>query len=168
MAGDLEKFLQQAAERLAEKVQQGQQQPARQRPPRQAPRNVRQLERATVERVEPEIVDAVILEPRNVEDNNPLSQLDTRHLKTIARPSLAQEISLADERMSSHVQHVTAGGVMKLKQASDTLQGSNVISGETEVKRRGRRVSPMIQMLRNPSTLRAAFIASQLFNRPKF
>ena len=164
MASDLEKFLQQAAERLAEKVKQGQQ-PSQRPVARQPSRGVRETERAPVEHLDPEIVDAVVLQPQRGLDVNPLSQLDTRRLETIVRKELAQSISQADERMASHVKHVTAGDVMHLRQASGALQGSNTISGSTDVKRRGRRVSPMVTMLRNPETLRAAFIASLIFNR---
>ncbi len=168
MAGDLERFLQQAAERLAEKVRQGQGEAPRPNPQRQPPKNVRMAERAPVERLEPEVVDAAVLEAPAERGTNPLSQLDTRHLETRERPSLAQEISLADEKMASHVQHVTGGDVMHIRAASAALQGFRDEQGRTRVKNRERQVSPLVEMLRKPESLRAAFIASQIFERRHF
>jgi hypothetical protein len=168
MAGDLERFLQQAAERLAERVQQGQGEGERESPRPNPPRNVRQAERAAVESIEPEAVDAVVVAAPSKRDTNPLSELDTRQFSRRPRTELAKEIGLADERMASHVTHVTGGDVMHLRKASQALQGSGGTDGRTEVKRRQRKVSPFIEMLRQPETLRAAFIASQIFDRRSF
>ncbi|MCR9296049.1 MAG: hypothetical protein NXI32_25315 [bacterium] len=168
MPGDLERFLQQAAERLAEKVRQSEQASAAPPPRRDAPKNIRQAERAGLEDLEPTAVDAVIVEPKSAQDTNPLSQLDTRHLERKVRPELAVEISLADEKMASHVQHVTSGDVVHLRDASSALQADRSLDGRTQVRRRNLQVSPLVEMLRKPESLRAAFIASQIFDRPDF
>lgn len=163
MPNDLEKFLQQAAERLAEKVNQGQR-PKRGSPASPAqrpPRNVRQAERAPLqpEILDAEIVDADLLGP------DPLSDLDTRHLSTPSanRPKLARQIGMADERMADHVKHVTDHDLVHLRDASSALSASG---GETSVEKRDMDVSPLIKMLRQPDSLRAAFIVGEIFKRP--
>ncbi len=160
MAGDLERFLQQAAERLSEKVNQGQQprRPQRPQPP------VRQAERA---RLDPDIVDAEIVEAEMVQPASrrqlgpdPLSDIDTR-------APLAQQIGLADEKMAGHLQEAFEQEAPRLKQASNMLaDGDGYESNDkSQVERRERSVSPLVDMLRQPQTLRAAFIASEIFRR---
>lgn len=163
MAGDLERFLQQAAERLAQKVNQ-QNQP-RPRPARSMP--TRQAERAPLN---PEIVDAEIVEAEVIPDRqrresgpNPLSNLDTR-------PGLAEIVSQADESMSEHIHQALDHDLGNLGSASaalDKTPGDNLLESQvsSQVDRREKQISPMIAMLRNPDSLRAAFIASQIFDR---
>jgi hypothetical protein len=168
MAGDLERFLQEAAERLAQKVNQAQKPKQAARPPQRPvqPPSVRRAERAPP-RLDPEIVDAEIIEPYGTANRrelgpDPLSNIDTR-------PELAQVISNADEKMSGHLHDVFDHDVMALKQASSALTHNS--GGETDKKidlqQRQRSVSPLVDMLRQPKTLRAAFIASEIF-KPKF
>lgn len=158
MSGDLERFLQQAAERLKQKLDQANQ-PAQ--PPKPPP-PVRQAERARpVLQAEPadEVLEAQVIELPRSAGANPLSNLDTR-------PALAQQIGLADERMAGHLQEVFDHPVSKIKQASAALEDSSVaIAGSSEVRVRAKQSSPMVEMLRNPQTLRAAFIASEIFAR---
>ena len=163
MAGDLERFLQQAAERLAQKV--NQQNQSRPQPARPLP--TRQAERAPLN---PEIVDAEIIEAEIVPDrmrreagSNPLSTLDTR-------PGLAQQISQADESMAEHIHQALDHDLGQLGDASaalDKTPGDNLLESQvsSQVDRREKQISPMIAMLRNPDSLRAAFIASQIFDR---
>lgn len=155
MAGDLERFLQQAAERLAERVNQGAQQPAR----RQPPRPVRQAERQPVQQ-EPEILEAEIVEDiahRRELGPDPLSNIDTR-------PGLAQEISLADEKMAGHLHEHLDHDIMHLRDASNALEASPASRVESRRDYQDS-VTPLVQMLRNPDTIRTAFIASILFER---
>ena len=160
MAGELERFLQQAAERLAERVKQGQ------KPPRPVAKQlpVRQAERT---RFAPDIVDAEIVETTNSEDlnrrelgPNPLSNLDTL-------PPLAQTISLADEKMASRVHEDLDHNLVQLRQASSALgpARSPGTSVSSIVQRRTVAVSPLVEMLRDPKTIRAAFVASEIFHR---
>ena len=157
MAGDLERFLQQAAERLRERAAQAQ--GASPNRPRQLPRQpVRQAERARQfedEVVEAEIVDAQVLNPREL-GPDPLSNIDTR-------PGLAQVISLADEKMADHVHDVFDHEVMHLSGASEALKKES--DKNSQVTRREMQSSPLVDMLRNPETLRAAFLASEIFQR---
>lgn len=161
MAGDLERFLQQAAERLKQKLEQGA--PAPKAAPPRPP--VRQAERARPV-LSSEVVDAEILEAELVDKAqrargpNPLSNLDTR-------PALAQHIGQTDERMAGHMQEVFDHDVTGLKQASNALQGpgSNQTNVRSEVTKRSHQVSPLVSMLRSADTLRAAFIASEIFAR---
>jgi hypothetical protein len=167
MAGDLERFLQEAADRLARKVKQAEVQA---RPAR--PKPIRQAERAPVD---PEILDAEIVEadvvppparpsrgtgsqsmrtPQRLareQGPNPLSNIDTR------RP-LARSIDLADERMAEHVQEALGQDLPPLGDATARDSGS-------QVERREQIHSPLLAMLRQPETLRAAFIASEIFKR---
>jgi len=163
---DLEKFLQQAAERLAQKLNEGQKPkpfvpPAAQRQP---PPPIRSLERQPPPSAE--IIEADLVEqdrfssPRQM-GPNPLSNIDTR-------PGLAQQISQTDERMEGHLQHVFGHEVSQLHAASKTLNPSAVrgaIENNTDLQRRIMDVSPLVKMLRQPDTLRAAFLASELFKR---
>jgi hypothetical protein len=92
---------------------------------------------------------------------NPLSNIDTR-------PGLAQQISQTDERMQGHLQQVFGHEVSQLHAASKTLNPSAVrgaIENNTDLQRRIMDVSPLVKMLRQPDTLRAAFLASELFRR---
>ncbi len=163
MAGDLERFLQQAAERLAEKLNQGQ---AGQ--PRPQPRPAASVRRAERTRIDPdildaEIVDAELVQPANTRElgPNPLSNIDTRR-------KLAQEIDQADERMAHRIHEDLDHDLVQLKDASKALErhDGDSSSGEVSyVERRVNSVSPLVDMLRQPETLRAAFIASEIFRR---
>ncbi|MEC8554410.1 MAG: hypothetical protein VXZ82_05300 [Planctomycetota bacterium] len=160
MAKDLEKFLQQAAERLAEKVKKGlntpppkrnTQQPSQARPPK----NVRRAERAPIEAevIEAELIDADLAGP------DPISDIDTRHLDPAVshRPELAQRISQADERMSSHIHDVMDHEIVKIRKASNALDGKAPAK-----KAMG---NAIVEMLRSPNSIQQAFIASQIFQR---
>ncbi|MCC7338105.1 MAG: hypothetical protein IT422_23690 [Pirellulaceae bacterium] len=167
MPSDLEKFLQQAAERLAQKVNEAQRPPPKKPPiaPRAAqsqrpPKSIRSSERRPMA-IEDEIVEAEVIETSRREDGpNPLSSIDTR-------PGLAQAISQTDERMAGHMHDVFDHDVSKLRKPSAALKSS--VKGETEksidLHRREQQVSPFIQMLRQPDSLKAAFIASEVFKR---
>lgn len=164
MANDLEKFLQQAAERLKDKIQQQQ---AAQRPPATPPPRQRQ----SIESVaNEEVVQASLATPRERGDD-PLSSIDTRpSIATERPPHLAQGISQADERMSGHLHQVFDHSVSRLQNASAALQSNAGRSADQtdqaiEVNRRDRMSSPFLRMLRKPSTLRAAFIAGEIFRR---
>ncbi|MEZ6076777.1 MAG: hypothetical protein R3C56_14275 [Pirellulaceae bacterium] len=111
--------------------------------------------------IEDEIVEAEVIETSRREDGpNPLSSIDTR-------PGLAQAISQTDERMAGHMHDVFDHDVSKLRKPSAALKSS--VKGETEksidLHRREQQVSPFIQMLRQPDSLKAAFIASEVFKR---
>ena len=172
MPSDLEKFLQQAAERLAQKVNEAQRQapkkpPASPRPQAQQPRqsqSVRSAERRPTA-FEPEIVEAEVIEPSRFENRrelgpDPLSSIDTR-------PGLAQQISQTDERMVGRIHDVFDHDVSQLRESSAALKSS--AKGETEksidLQRRNQQTSPLVNMLRQPETLRAAFMASEIFKR---
>ena len=144
MPSDLERFLQQAAKKLAEKST----------PPRAAkPRNVRQAERAPIEA---EVIDAEIIELEYADPArgpNPLSNIDTR-------PELAQVISMADERMEEHIHDVFdhEPGSKQSDLTSSSIEASSI--SET-----GNGHAKLVEMLSRPETLRAAFIASEIFTR---
>lgn len=171
MPSDLEKFLQQAAERLAQKVNEAHRPPPKKPPaatrPKQSqrpPQSVRSSERRPMA-IEDDIVEAEVIEPssagsRRSDGPNPLSSIDTR-------PGLAQTISQTDERMAGHMHDVFDHDVSKLHKPSAALKLS--AKGETEksidLHRRQQQVSPLVQMLRQPESLTAAFIVSEIFKR---
>lgn len=161
MAGDLERFLQQAAERLKQKMEQGNKPPPAQRPQQAAP-PVRKAERqaqsqASPPRYEP-VVEAEIVRSSRQQGPNPLSELDTRK-------RAETDVDFADERMSDHVHDVFDHDVSHLQQASSALSGGGQSSQGSQVKTRQHDVSPLVEMLRDPKTLRSAFIASEIFSR---
>lgn len=151
MATDLEKFLQQAAERLAQKAGNRGAAPARPSQSLPSSRPTSRLPSNT------EIVNAEVVDTGSRFGNlreagpDPLSTIDTR-------PGLAQEISQTDERMLDHVHQVFDHQLSNLKAASSSLSGPPTTP-------QYRAESPLLEMLRSPATLRQAFIASEIFKR---
>ena len=173
MSSDLEKFLQQAAERLAQKANAsgraagGAPRPAPTQPgkphrPQPAPQHSRAPFVPTAEIIEAEVIDIEERQSRALREagSDPLSTIDTR-------PSLAQSISQADERMGSHVHQMFDHEITQLKAASPSLASSQASHSDhpSEVSFRAVAKSPLLEILRNPDTLRAAFIAGEIFNR---
>ena len=148
MANDLEKFLQQAAERLAQKAGN---RAAPTRPSDSLPSAARQQPPVA------EIVTAEVVNTRpqlgNLRESgpDPLSTIDTR-------PALAQNISQTDERMLDHVHQVFDHQISHLKAASSSLSGAPAVSNRPVD-------NPIMDLLRSPSTIRSAFIASEIFKR---
>ena len=150
MANDLEKFLQQAAERLAQKAGNRAAQPSR--PSDSLPSSTRQSQPPLAEVVTAEVIDT---RPQlgNLRESgpDPLSTIDTR-------PALAQNISQTDERMLDHVHQVFDHQLSQLKAASASLSGAPALSNRPID-------NPIMDLLRSPSTIRSAFIASEIFKR---
>jgi hypothetical protein len=187
MSSDLEKFLQQAAERLAQKAnasggrgqaggrgpgggQQPKRRPAGSTLPPGGPRRQEPTSQAgggqrpapTAEIIEAEVIDGDEARRRALREagSDPLSTLDTR-------PALAQTISQADERMGSHLQQVFNHELTQLRAPSaDLASGIAARSDATAgVPAKAQPANPIVAMLRNPDSLRAAFIASEIFKR---
>ena len=168
MSNDLERFLQKAAERLKDKIQQQEasQRPPAHRPPSQPPRQRGPIASASSS----DVIEAQVVNSR-LRGDDPLSSIDTRPSVATERPQhLAQEISQTDERMTGHLHQVFDHSVSRLPSASGALQDSASRSPDQtdqaiEVNRRDRMSSPFLRMLRKPATLRAAFIAGEIFRR---
>lgn len=166
MSNDLEKFLQQAAERLKEKILQSQ---AQQHRSQQTPPPIRPSQRPP-QYSEPRVIEATIIPSLQLGDD-PLSSIDNRpSITTAMRSHLAEEISQTDERVAGRVQQVFDHSVSTLRTASHALQSNAQVTVDqtnsaVEVNRRGRMASPFLRMLRKPDTLRAAFIAGEIFRR---
>ena len=160
MPNDLERFLQQAAERLKEKIQQSQ---APQRS-QQTPPPIRPSQR------DAQVIEATVIAPRQLGDD-PLSSIDTRpSVAHELRDHLAEGISHTDARVAGRVHQLFDHSVSTLPSASNALQSTTSKSVDqtntaVEVNRRGRMSSPFLRMLRKPDTLRAAFIAGEIFRR---
>ncbi len=177
MSNDLERFLQQAAERLKEKIQQSQppqrsaqtQRSSQGQRPATTPPPLRPGQRLATP-VDPQVVEATVIQPRQLGDD-PLSSIDTRPpVGHEMRNHLAEDISQADERIAGRVHQVFDHNVSTLPSASNALQAGaprseDQTNSAVEVNRRGRMASPFLRMLRKPDTLRAAFIASEIFRR---
>jgi hypothetical protein len=167
MSNDLEKFLKQAAERLRDKIQQSQ---APQRSPQTPPPVSPSQRRPQPQSLEPLVVEASLVQPRQLGED-PLSSIDTRpSVAHELREHLAEDISQTDERMAGRVQQVFDHSISTLPSASTALQTNAPKSADqtnvaVEVNRRGRMSSPFLRMLRKPDTLRAAFIAGEIFRR---
>jgi len=163
---DLEKFLQQAAERMKERMREQQ---AGQNPP-QRPVTVRQAERAAPRVEEPEILEAELIEPspprksKGIERKR-LSKIDQR------KPPVSQNVDLADERMTQHLQEVFDHSLGQLGQKpaptgnSNASAASDLTNKSSEVDRREQVTSPLIEVLRQPENLKAAFIVGEIFRR---
>lgn len=172
MAGDLERFLQKAAQHVAQQVELSKNLQAE--AAQAAPRPSRRQERAMNFRDDEEILEAELVEDVARRGPNPLSSIDTRR-------RLAQEISLADENMEQHLHDHFDGNVMNLRAASGALGGTGSPSGtpiggqpmggdgvvdqDSVVEQQQFEISPLIDMLRNPQTLKQAFIVSEIFAR---
>lgn len=166
MPNDLEKFLTQAAERLAEKLQG--RQPERQPPRRpQQPQSVRHTERQ-MQHYEPEIADEDVLDAELI----PMSQDERSHgpsrLSQIGRSeAMANDASHADERMTERLERAFGP---RTKSSSEELTGSyrSVYDSESDVSSvtvHQRDRSPLVAMFGSPGTLKAAFIAGEIFRR---
>ena len=171
---DLEKFLQQAAQRMKERQQQAAQparpQPARPQqsqpstqPPKPANRPPLRPEKQNLpvaEIVEAEIVDST---PRE-QGSNRLSNLDTR-----AKPGTAN-VSMADERMAERMHEVfdhTVGHLPKtVGQATvSTVVANQQTNRKIEVETQQQDIHWVTKLLQDPESLRSAFIASEIFQR---
>ncbi len=184
MSNDLEKFLQQAAERLAQKAG-GAKQKKQPRSNSNKPsaggsssnRGAAQNKRgSSTGRSQPQssqfdepILDAEVIDTSRSRlgslresGPDPLSSIDTR-------PPLAQTISKSDERMLEHVQGVFDHNVGQLKPPSSSLasqQASSTVGPPASQNVNANPKATLIDMLRRPDSLRSAFIMSEIFKRP--
>ncbi|MCA9194808.1 MAG: hypothetical protein KDB03_23715 [Planctomycetales bacterium] len=166
---DLERFLQQAAERLADKVNkaEGRKPAGRQKPPApptqsaQTPPPIRtsiQGNRPAPARLAAEpVIEASLVDARNdrLAGPDPLSNIDTRHLQST-------DVDSADKRMLGHMTEV-----FEHSMGAISAQPTNITSASIapQVERKGKQTSALISMFRQPETLKAAFIASEIFRR---
>ncbi|MFO1066502.1 MAG: hypothetical protein U0892_21800 [Pirellulales bacterium] len=158
MSNDLEKFLQQAAERLAQKS--GSQRPIQSKRPTPANRPDAQRRVASPPTVSDEIVEARPVSERRLREMgpDPLSTIDTR-------PALAQVIDQSDERMGDHVHQVFDHQLSQMRPSSGALQQVGRDPLDVASTNKQSSSTTLVKMLRNPETLRAAFIAGEIFNR---
>lgn len=179
---DLEKFLQQAAQRMKERQQAGgspppQQQPRQQpvqqqRPPQQRPPQQRQSQQRPPVRPQPaQVFDAEIVEAEVVDQPRELGPDRLSSIDTRPKPGTAN-VNMADERMASHVQQVFEHGVGQLSQKPviqvnepSAAPSDDQTRRKTEVHSQKQNVHWMTEMLRQPETVRALFIASEVFKR---
>lgn len=170
---DLERFLQQAAERMKQRMEgqaQASQAPqqtrpkAKGKPPKQVP--VRQAERANAPHVEvEELLEAEIVDQPQVQSSGEkFGNVANR------KPPVTSAVDRADERMAERLQQKFDHSVGQIQQKSTSRPSFSEPRAEQtnqaqEVQRRQESVSPLISMLRNPDSLKAAFIVSEIFRR---
>ncbi|GIX00407.1 MAG: hypothetical protein KatS3mg111_3739 [Pirellulaceae bacterium] len=165
MAGDLEQFLREAAKRLAEQVNS----PERPPQPRADNQSVRQRERGHPAGSDPIPEDEPILAAEVVDDwqdpragPDPLSTLDTR-------PTRISQVDLADERMEEHLREALDHSPSRRPDSSHPLDRNSAAadqpSDSSQVQHRRKQVSPFIDMFRDPQSLKAAFVAGEIFRR---
>lgn len=164
---DLEKFLQQAAERMKERMRE--QQAGRPTPQRAAP--VRQRERSAPRVEEPEILDAELIDPEPV--RKPVRQR-SEQLSSIGqrKAPVTDSVDQADERMSEHMHQVfdhSLGQLSQKKMAAvndvSPVASIDLTNQSSVVDRREQINSPLIAVLQQPENLRAAFIVGEIFKR---
>ncbi|MBX3421642.1 MAG: hypothetical protein KF752_08810 [Pirellulaceae bacterium] len=172
---DLEKFLQQAAERLKQRVQeqQARQAPvARQVPVRQAERVRAQPNADADELLEAEVVQQPVRKQGGPKQGGPKQGSSKQGGKR--KPPVSAGVDQADERMAQHTQQLFGHQVGNIeKQSSPGNAGAAASKGhpsgtanqESQVQRRDVEHNPLVDMLRQPETLKAAFIASEIFKR---
>lgn len=170
---DLERFLQQAAERMKQRMEGQGQAPqsaqqalpkAQGKQPKQVP--VRQAERAdsTYAEVE-ELVEAEIVEQPSVQSSGKkFGNVSKR------KPPVTSGVDQADERMAQRLQQKFDHSVGQIQQKAASRPAFSEARAEQtnqaqEVQRRQDSVSPLISMLRDPDSLKAAFIVSEIFRR---
>jgi hypothetical protein len=142
-------------------------QPAPQRQPNRPP--VRKIERATF--VDEEVVEAELVDdPSNPRSGGPnrLSNLDTR-----PAPG-SSEVHMADERMTDRL-HETFDhrlGQLGTKQAVPLATSKPAVSAAKEQTNKKIEVQTqeevthwLVTMLQNPDTVRAMFLATEIFQR---
>ncbi len=171
MADNLEDFLRQAAQRRQQRA--AGQKPPQQQPQRQQP--VRQVERSR-QVVEAEVVDLADegeSVTRRVTAPSPVAQ--PHAVPTIGTAmSPSREIDSADERMARHVQDFLVHPVSNLSQETVTAKDAiaaeiipvapvSQITSSTDTQIRKQIRHPLVEMLRRPDTIRAAFVASEIF-----
>lgn len=171
---DLERFLQQAAERMKQRMEgqaQASQAPqqtrpkAKVKPPKQVP--VRQAERANAPHVEAEeLLEAEIVDQPQVQSSSGEKFGNVANRK----PPVTSAVDRADERMAERLQQKFDHSVGQIQQKSSSRPSFSESRAEQtnqaqEVQRRQESVSPLISMLRNPDSLKAAFIVSEIFRR---
>lgn len=181
---ELEKFLQQAAQRMQERQQAAQQQARSQAPQMRQPSLTQQpplaqqssakqsvnrpalrREQAASTSYEDDIVEAEIVDLIPVEQGpNRLSKLDTR-----AKPGTAN-VSLADERLVEHLHQTFDHSVGKLAKATSQAPVSTVVANEQtnrkiEVETQRQDIHWVTKLLQDPESLRSAFIASEIFKQ---
>ncbi len=167
---DLEKFLQQAAERMKQRMQQqgaapSPQQP--QKPPKQKqqqpPRAQKPIQGKKSRKADPE-------------------QEDADHHTTVGGhisgrgPVVSRNVDQADERMSAHL-HDTfdhklgtlgqkpIGSVNDAGSNANLQKAKSATMAETHVETRDITRNPIFDMLTNSDSIQAAFIASEIFKR---
>jgi hypothetical protein len=173
MMSDLEKFLQQAAQRMRERMEQQQQarppqaptpsaqQPAPRSPVQPNKKKKQPNQQAKQRRPDQadQVVEAQLVDDRRAGPNR-MSSLDTR-----AAP-ISASVHMADERMAGHLHQTFDHQIGQLGSTGPLSSSSN----QPSVASDGSRLSahPIFEALQSPQSLRSAVILSELLQRKHF
>ena len=178
---DLEDFLRKAAERRNQRQQGGNPNRSPSPPPQSQPAPVRQdlassqEEALEPEIIEPEVIEAVVIpkKPRPIAPApQRISDTPTAASTRNKPANLSPGVDQADEKMASHVKSALdhdLGKIDKRKKSQGKLskKTESVTNQVTMVNRGQANVvgEDLLAMLRQPQTLKTAFIASEIFKR---
>jgi hypothetical protein len=166
MSDEIAEFLRRAAQRRAEQMQQQMEQQRRLVQPQQQ-QQPQQQSRPLPSVIEAEIVD---------DDDEPVQLRPVfasfpqrgQSLKSpdIARQAeqLADAAEQADERLVSHLQHSFQGAGRQMR--TDSIEAAVLPTIDNEMLQRVVVNHPILQLLRDPQSVRNAIVVSELFNRP--
>jgi hypothetical protein len=180
---ELEKFLQQAAERMKERLQE--QQAAQQRTQRRPAQPVRQVERAAPSYDDEEILDAELGEasvssfpqrrtsaPQRMASMEPSAEPPRATQPQTGAATSGSFRQRAEERMNERLHQTFDHAIGQLNQRSTSAVTSPTNFGSpgqtglsSEVDRRVKETSPLVQVLRERDSLKAAFIVGEIFKR---
>lgn len=152
MARDIEEFLRKAAQRRAQAQQAANQ--ARGGPPQGARAQPARQPQPSSQR-QPDIVIGEVVEPVVVEESL-RSKLKDRDAHR------ASEVALADEKIAAHLHEKFEHHLGSLRHLADSSASTGEGPDPTN-----RTVDELVRMLRNPTSLRAAIIISEVLERPE-
>ncbi len=176
MSNEIEEFLRRAAERRRRQMQQQQapQQPPQHQPPqRPAPQQQMPQRPAPqeIQYLQPEIVDAEIIEADPFPSHENVAQHVTRHMDmrefTERASHLGEEVGLADDNLEARL-HSTfdhdLGKLAKGDTATDDFHQSQSQAAKTAARSAA---ANLAAMLTQPQNLRQAIILSEILGRPE-
>lgn len=155
MARDIEEFLRKAAQRRAQ-AQQAANQARGGPPPAARAQPARQPQPNAPQRRQPDIVIGEVVEPVVIDDKVP-SQADQKTNK------LDSEVAHADEKIAAHLQEKFEHQLGSLRVQGDRPDATSVVLDSD----RNKTAYELIKMFKDPSSLRAAIIMSEVLERPE-
>jgi len=175
MSDEIAEFLRRAAQRRAEQMQQQveQQRRAAQQQQQYAP-PAAPLRPAPSVRPAPVVVEAEIVDDDDLVPARPplskVAQHVAQHLDTRAFEQRAERMAdvteQADERLGSHLHQTFDHRLGNISAGTQSITAAETPRVDDEVKARVAHSHPLLNMLRQPQSIRNAIILSELLERP--